>query len=146
MARVARSSLPDGIFHVYARGIAGSLPLFADDDDRRFFLALLARCVDAFRWRCHAFALLSTHYHLVVETTRANLSAGLHRLNWRYADHVNDRYERFGHVFASRFQARVIETEEYLYDACTYVLQNPVRAGLCDRPEDWPWTYSRYVA
>jgi REP element-mobilizing transposase RayT len=90
--------------------------------------------------------VLSTHYHLVVESTRADLSAGLHRLNWRYADHVNDRHDRFGHVFAERFQARVIETEEYLYDACAYVFQNPVQAGLCDRPQDWPWTYSRYAA
>ncbi len=144
MPRVARSSLPDGFFHVFSRGIDGGLPLFADDCDRRFFLALLARCVDAYRWSFHAYALMSTHYHLVMETTRADLSAGLQQLNWRYADHVNDSYERFGHVFAGRFQARVIESEEYLYAACAYVMQNPVAAGLCDNPEDWPWSYSRY--
>jgi hypothetical protein len=38
----------------------------------------------------------------------------------------------------------VIESEEYLYDACAYVFQNPVQAGLCDRSEDWPWSYCRF--
>jgi REP element-mobilizing transposase RayT len=146
MGRVARTSLPDGYFHVYARGIAGGSPIFVDDADRRAFLRLLARCVDRYRWACHAYTLLSTHYHLVLEATRTNLSAGLHQLNGRYAAHVNRRHSRFGHVFAERFQARVIESEEYLYDACAYVAQNPVAAGLCDAPEDWPWSYRRDVA
>ena len=59
---------------------------------------------------------------------------------------MNRRHGRFGHVFAERFQARVIESEEYLYDACAYVAQNPVAAGLCDAPEDWPWSYRRDAA
>jgi len=146
MGRIARSSLPDGYFHVYARGVASGSPVFADHDDRHVFLRLLDRCVERYRWTCHAYTVLTTHYHLVLETTRANLSAGLHQLNGRYADHVNTRHGRFGHVFAERYSARVIESEEYLYDACAYVTQNPVAAGLCDAPEEWPWSYSRYGA
>jgi putative transposase len=144
VTRVARTSLPDGYFHVYTRGIAGGSAVFADDADRAFFVELLARCIDRHRWTCHAYTLLSTHYHLVVEATRASLSSGLHQLNGRYAGRFNRRHGRFGHVFAERFQARVIESEAYLYDACAYVAQNPVAAGLCDAPEDWPWSYSRY--
>ena len=90
------------------------------------------------------YTVLSTHYHLVVEATCAGLSAGLHQPNGRYARRFNRRHGRFGHVFAERFQARLIETEDYLDDACMYVLQNPVAAGLCDAPEEWPWSYSRY--
>jgi len=144
MGRVPRTSLPDGYFHVYARGVATGVPLFIDDVDRRFFLALLALCAERHSWTCHAYALLSTHYHLVLETTRARVSGGAHQLNGHYANHVNARHGRFGHVFAERFQARAIESEDYLYDACAYVVQNPVKAGLCDRPEDWAWSYSRY--
>jgi hypothetical protein len=47
-------------------------------------------------------------------------------------------------VFADRSGARVIESEQYLYDACEYVLGNPARAGLCDRAEEWSWSYSSY--
>jgi REP element-mobilizing transposase RayT len=56
----------------------------------------------------------------------------------------NGKYGRFGHVFADRFSARAIEGEEYLFEACTYVVLNPVKAGLCESVEDWPWSYSRY--
>ncbi|HEU0303879.1 MAG TPA: hypothetical protein VFR32_04795 [Gaiellaceae bacterium] len=143
MPRVARTSLPDGHFHVYARGTFGT-PVFFDDHDRSVFVTALKSCVQRHRWTCHAYTLLSTHYHVVLEATRAQLTAGVHRLNTRHAQHVNARHGRFGHVFAERFSARVIESEDYLYDACAYVLQNPVHAGLCDRPEDWPWSYCRF--
>jgi putative transposase len=144
MSRVPRSSLPDGLFHVSSRGVADRDAIFRDDTDRRAFLVLLRDSVCKHDWTCHAFCLMGTHYHLVVDTLRVNLPRGLHRLNWLYALHFNDRYGLFGHVFADRFSARVIESEDYLYDACAYVMLNPVNAGLCDRVEDWPWSYSRY--
>jgi len=140
---VPRTSLPDGYFHVSARSVAGS-QIFVDDADRRVFLRLLRLWGQRQAWNCHAFSILSTHYHLVLETTRANLSAGLDGLNGRYARHFNKRHGLFGHVFAERFSARLIDGDEYLYDACEYVLLNPVKAGLCDRSEEWPWSYSRF--
>jgi putative transposase len=94
-------------------------------------------------WTCHALCLMGTHYHLVVETRRESLSSGLRWLNWLYAMHFNTKHGLFGHVFATRFSARAIESEQYLHEACTYVLLNPVRAGLCNRVEKWPWSYSR---
>ena len=144
MERVLRTSLPDGYFHVTARGVARRGHIFRDEDDRTMFLELLAESADAYDWTCHALCLMGTHYHLVLDTTCQALSAGLHRLNWLYAIRFNAKYRLFGHLFAGRFSARVIENEEYLRDACTYVLLNPVRAGLCDHLEQWPWSYYRH--
>jgi putative transposase len=141
---VPRTSLPDGYFHVAARGVDARGSIFRDDDDRKTFLALMRHAARRHRWACHAYCLMGTHYHLVLETRRASLSSGLHRLNWLYALHYNGKYGRFGHVFADRFSARVIESEEYLFEACAYVLLNPVKAGLCESVEDWPWSYSRF--
>jgi len=118
--------------------------VFVDEDDRETFVALLRDAARKHRWRCHAFCLMGTHYHLVLETRRADLSSGLHRLNWLYAMHFNRKHGRFGHVFADRFATRVIGSEEYLFEACAYVLLNPVKAGLCDDVDDWPWSYSRH--
>ncbi|OFW48371.1 MAG: hypothetical protein A2146_08935 [Actinobacteria bacterium RBG_16_67_10] len=87
---------------------------------------------------------MGSHYHLVVQTQRESLPRGLHRLNWLYATYFNRRHGRFGHVFANRFSARVIENEQYLYDACAYTVLNPVKAGLCERVEDWSWSYSSF--
>lgn len=143
MSRVNRTSLPDGYFHVVSRGVFGA-DVFRDGSDRRRFLRLLRSCETRHKWTCHAFCLMTTHYHLVVEAARAELSRGIQRLNGRYAREFNRRHDRFGHLFAERFSARVIEGDEYLFDACAYVVLNPVKAGLCLEPEHWPWSYNRY--
>jgi putative transposase len=142
MPRVPRTSLPDGWFHVVARGVPET-PIFLGDADRTQFVQLLGRIESKHAWICHAYCLMATHYHLALETTRSALSRGLGELNGTYARVFNRRHGRFGHLFSDRSSTRVIDSEEYLYDACSYVLLNPVKAGLCDRIEDWPWSYSR---
>jgi len=87
---------------------------------------------------------MTTHYHVILESTRYDLSRGLHRLNGVYAQAFNNRRGRFGHLFADRFESRVIESEEHLAAACRYVVLNPVRAGICAAPHEWPWNHSRY--
>jgi putative transposase len=114
---VPRSSLPDGFFHVAARGVASRGEIFRDDDDREVFLGFMRKTERGHRWRCHAYCLMGTHYHLVLATRSRDLSSGLHELNWLYAVHFNRKHDLFGHLFADRFSARVIESEEYLFDA-----------------------------
>ncbi len=143
--RVVRRDLPDGYFHVMSRGVP-ERAIFVDDDDRRAFLVLLQLCAERYEWTMHALCLMTTHYHLVLESTRVDLSRGLQRLNGRYAQAYNVRHSRFGHLFAGRFVARAIESERYVRHACQYVLENPVRAGICPSIDDWPWSHSRYEA
>ena len=86
---------------------------------------------------------MTNHYHLVVETELEHLSAGMQRLNGVYAQAFNRRNKRWGHLFGERFASWVVEDENHLARTIEYVLHNPVRAGLVDRPEDWPWSASR---
>jgi putative transposase len=143
MARGLRTALPDGTFHVGTRGVAETL-IFGDDVDRYVFLRFLTEVADRHAWFIHAFCLMGTHYHLVLRATRSDLSSGLHWLNGRYAQHYNRRHGRHGHLFGNRFFAEPLEDDEYLQTACDYVLQNPVRAGLCKSAEEWPWSRSAY--
>ena len=83
---------------------------------------------------------MTTHYHLLLESTRETLSRGMHRLNGLYAQRFNARHGRRGHVFEGRFQAYVAESEEHFLAALHYIRENPVRAGLCELPEEWPWS------
>lgn len=140
VTRVPRSSLPDGYFHVISCGIPET-PIFLGDADRRHFVDLLERVERRHRWVCHAYCLMTTHYHLVVAASRADLSDGLCQLNGTYSRRFNRRHGRFGHLFAARFSVRLIDSDEYLHEACSYVLLNPVKARLCERIEDWPWAY-----
>jgi putative transposase len=143
MPRLPRSALPDGFFHVWARGVASSV-VFRDGDDRTELFRLLGRSVRHYGWELYAACALSTHYHLVVEAPVGALSRGMHQLNWRYALYYNQRYDTFGHVFAERFKTRALLEEARVYDTCAYVLLNPVKARLCDRVEEWPWSFSRF--
>jgi putative transposase len=143
MPRVPRTTLPDGYFHVISRGVDGCA-IFRDNADRRAFLSYLQACTDRHSWIVHALCLMTTHYHLVVHSKRLDLSRGIQRLNGRHAQAFNERHGRFGHLFADRFTSRVIETERHMWEACRYVVENPVRARLCDAAEDWPWSHSRY--
>jgi putative transposase len=143
MARLPRCLLPDGVFHVTTRGV-GDSPIYCDDDDRLLFVDLLHATCERHGWECHAYCLMTTHYHLLVGSTREALSLGLHSLNGVYAQRFNKRYRRKGHLFGDRFWASVVEGDHHLPAACRYILLNPVRAGLCDLPEQWRWSGSPY--
>lgn len=143
MARLPRNVLPaESVYHVTARGVA-RCQIALDDHDRRFFLVLLAREVRREAWDCHAFCLMPNHYHLIVGTRLERLSRGLHRVNGILAQAFNAWHTRSGHLFGDRFTAFVIRDESHLRTAREYVLQNPVRAGLCDHAEEWRWSGSR---
>jgi REP element-mobilizing transposase RayT len=135
--------LSDGYFHANTHGV-DEIAIFRDDDDRRAFLRLLAYVVRKDRWTCHAFCLMTTHYHVVVEAVLEDLSAGFRRLNGVYAQRFNRRHGREGHLFGDRFWSEQIESDEHLAAACRYVVANPVRAGLCATPVEWRWNGSRY--
>jgi REP element-mobilizing transposase RayT len=143
MARPLRLEFPGAIYHVTARGNAQGA-IFLDDHDREGFLALFARVVKRYEWVCHAFCLMGNHFHLVVETPRPSLAAGMRQLNGVYAQTFNHRHRRSGHVFGERFKSVVVEKDEHLVAAAAYVVNNPVRAGLCGAAVDW--AYSSYRA
>jgi putative transposase len=140
VARPHRIVLPGGVYHVTARG-TGPIEIYRDDADRRCFLKRLAAVEQRFAWIRRALCLMGTHYHLLVETPQPNLSAGMHQLNGLYATLFNQRHGRVGALFQGRFRAVLVETEQQLAATRDYVAANPVRAGLCVRPEDWPWSW-----
>jgi REP-associated tyrosine transposase len=146
MARRARSTLPPyGVFHVNARGVE-QRAIFLDDSDRRLFLALFDLAQRRYRWHVLVFCLMTNHFHFVVEAAVSQLSRGMQLLNGRYAQHFNDRYERSGHLFQDRFHARHVDSDEYREIVCEYVLDNPVRAGICLVRDEWPWLGGAFYA
>jgi REP element-mobilizing transposase RayT len=107
-------------------------------------LKLLGTVSAALEWWCHSYCLMTTHYHFQIRTPQPNLGAGMQRLNGRYAAVFNDRHGESGHVFQGRYGSVVCESNEQMLVAFRYIAMNPVRAGLCSRPEDWRW--SSYAA
>ena len=138
MPRPLRDTV-SGIFHVTTRG-AGPCDVFLNDDDRTLFCSLLVQQLVRESWVCLSFCLMSTHFHLLLEVPDASLPAGMQRLNGFYARNFNLRHGRTGHLFGERYNAVRAESDEHMRELIRYIARNPVRAGLCDRPEDWYWS------
>jgi len=139
MARAFRTQVAGLLYHVTARGNRRE-PIFADDFDRQRFLGLTALVVRKYHWTCHAYCLMTTHYHLMITTREPNIGRGMQALNGRYAQSFNRRHKLAGHVFQDRYHSVVVEQESHLLELVRYIALNPVRAGLCSAPEDWRWS------
>lgn len=139
MARSLRIEIPGGLHHVTARGDRREA-IYLCDADRQRWLDLLGEVCARYNWQCHAYCLMDNHFHIVVETIDGNLSAGMRQLNGVYTQWHNRAHNRVGHVFQGRFKAIMVQREAYLLELARYVVLNPVRAGICNLPEDWPWS------
>ena len=145
MARPLRIEFPGALYHVTSRGNE-QRPIFRDDVDCTMFLTFLGQAVQRFGWSITAWVLMTNHYYLVIQTPEANLSRGMHWLNGTYAGWFNHRHKRSGHLFQGRFHAFLVERETYLRELLRYVVLNPVRAKMVERPEDYRWSSYRSTA
>ncbi|KQV43155.1 hypothetical protein ASE26_04570 [Duganella sp. Root198D2] len=87
---------------------------------------------------------MPNHYHLLMETVRANLSEAMHQLNASYCQHFNNRHRLTGHVIQGRFHAVTVARSEQLLAVARYISLNPVRAKLVNDAADWLWGSHRY--
>ena len=145
MPRKRRYETDEGFFHVTTHSVE-FLDLYRADDERELFLSILDRVVDKLKLLVHTYVLMTNHYHLLVSTPNANLADCMHVLNGEYALWVNKLRKRRGHVFDARYRPTVVERDEHLLEVLRYVVLNPVRAGICARAEDWPWSAHRALA
>ncbi|MGI9114658.1 MAG: hypothetical protein DLM52_05705 [Chthoniobacterales bacterium] len=148
MARLARIEYEGAIYHVLSRGDRRE-DIFWDDVDRSRFLELLERACDKTAWQVHAYCLMSNHFHLVIETPRANLVAGMKWFLGTYTMAFNRRHRLSGHLFAGRYKSLLVDESNplYLRAVCDYVHLNPARAGILEskeRLESWS-SYPSYL-
>ena len=143
MVRPLRIEFPGAVYHVTSRGNERKA-IFGDDQDRKIFLDTLEHVTNRYNWFCHAYCLMKNHYHLLIDTPDGNLSMGMRQLNGIYTQRFNRRHGRVGHLLQGRFKAVVVQKDSHLLEACRYVVLNPIRAKVVERPEQWVW--SSYVA
>jgi REP element-mobilizing transposase RayT len=145
MARPLRIEYAEAVYHITSRGNARR-SIFKDDKDRGMLLNILKKVNDRYHWFCHAYCLMSNHYHLVIETPDGNLSKGMRHLNGVYTMRFNRHHGSVGHVFQGRYKAILIQKESHLLEVCRYVVLNPVRAKVVEVPERWKWSSYRATA
>jgi REP element-mobilizing transposase RayT len=145
MARPLRIEYAGALYHVTSRGDRRE-DIYLDDADRLMFLEVLAEVCGRFQWVCHAYCLMSNHYHLLIETRESTLGQGMRQLNGVFTQRSNRRHHREGHVFQGRYKAILVQKEAYLLELARYVVLNPVRAGIVRSAREWPWSSYRATA
>jgi putative transposase len=142
MARPLRIEFPGAVYHVTSRGDRRE-PIFVDDEDRSALLNVLGQAMSRFDAQILAYCLMGNHYHFVLHTRKANLSAVMRHVNGVYTQSFNRRHDKVGHLFQGRFKAILVDRDAYLLEVCRYVELNPVRAGLVRKPQAWRWSSCR---
>jgi len=143
MPRIARAIAPGLPHHVVQRGNNRD-QVFFDREDRRRYLSLLKRYAEKWNSPVLAYCLMSNHVHLLTRpTSEASLYKMMQGLTLCYTQHINRKYGRTGRLWESRYHCCIVEQERYLWAAARYIEQNPVRARIVERAEEYSYSSAR---
>jgi len=140
MPRPPRFSFGGVYYHVLNRG-NNQAPVFHTPGDYRAMVRLIERACRRIRIYVLAYCLMPNHFHFVVLPVRdGDLSRWIQWLCTSHVRRYHRHYGKSGHVWQGRFKSFPIQDDEHLLTVLRYVERNPVRAGLVQRCEDWPWS------
>jgi len=116
--------------------------IFSAKADYNQFKSYLKKAQEKYGCRLHCYVLMQNHYHLLLETPHGNLGKVMHYLNGSYTGFFNRRTGRSGDLFQGRYKAILVDVDSYLLELSRYIHLNPVKAGIVEKPQDYP--YSSY--
>ena len=127
MSRPLRIDYPNAWYHVMNRG-RRSETIFSDKEDYIGFLELMQEACSMFNLRVSAYCLMSNHYHILLQTPEANHSRCMRHINGIYIQRYNRRYHTDGQLFRGRFNAILVEVDNYLLELVKYIHRNPLQS------------------
>jgi len=142
MPRVNRVSVGGEIYHCINRSNE-RVTIFNNDDEYRHFESLLLEGVELIGMRILAYCIMPNHWHLVLHPQHDGEMGEFMR--WVTTTHVRQRRSKtdtigHGHLYQGTYKSFPVETETYLQQLMVYVEQNPLRAKLVKKAEDWKWS------
>jgi len=143
MARPMRIEYEGAFYHVTSRGNERK-EIFGGPKDYARFKHYVSEAQDKYDFVLHGYVLMTNHYHLILETNRANLHQIMHYINGSYTTYFNRLNGRSGHLFQGRYKGIVIDVDNYLLELSRYLHLNPVRAGMIKRPEEYGHSSYRF--
>ena len=141
MPRTARIAPKEFVYHVLTRG-NNKQDIFKDEEDHQKYIDILLKYKEKYKFKLYQYVLMTNHVHLVIEPTNAGgeLSQIMKGINLSYAQHYKTKYKYTGHFWQDRFKSIIVAKDEYLLACGSYLELNPVRAGMVNRPKEYPWS------
>ena len=145
MPRQARIKSKSGIYHVMLRGI-NQQQIFEEKEDYEKYIQILKDCKAISEFTLYAYCLMGNHIHLLIKPEKEPLEQIFKRISVRFIYWYNIKYQRTGHLFQDRFKSEPVEDDVYFSTVLRYIHQNPVKAGICKKPEDYKYSsYREYI-
>ena len=142
MSRFPRNYIKTTFFHVITQGINKNY-IFEKAEDIKYHIKTMYKLSTQHEIKIIAYCIMNNHLHMLLKTDNIKeLSKYMQRLNTTYAKYYNKKYNRVGYVFRDRYKSEGIYSEEHLYNCIKYIYDNPVKAGICNKAEEYP--YSNY--
>lgn len=140
MPRIGRVVAAGFPHHVIQRG-NNRAHIFFDEKDRKQYLSLLKKYSVKWESPIMAYCLMSNHVHLLTKpAANESLYKMMQGLTLCYTQYVNRMYQRTGRLWESRYHSCIVDQEKYLWAVARYIEQNPVRAGMAEKPEDYHYS------
>ena len=142
MSRQARSDLKTNLFHIMVQGINKSY-IFNDSIDIKYYIKLLYELNNQHNIQIIAYCVMNNHTHILIKSENIDeMSKFMKRVNVKFSRYYNKKHNRVGYVFRDRFKSQGIYSEKHMYNCIRYIYENPVKAGICKSPDEYP--YSNY--
>ncbi len=139
MARLARPVIPGYPHQVTQRGNYNQV-VFEESDDYRRYLDWLHLYTSRYGLDIWAYCLIENHVHFVcIPKDGDSLARTFNTLHMRYAQYFNAKRDLSGHLWKGRFLSCALDPKS-TYEEVRHIENNPVRYGLVDRAEDYPWS------
>jgi len=147
MPRPPRIEYEGAFHHVMNRG-RHNQAIYLEDKDYEAFLTTLSEVTKEYHAVIHAYCLMSNHYHLLIETPKANLSQIMKHVNGLYTQRFNRKYKKDGALFRGRYKSILVDEEAYLLQLTRYIHRNPVevKKKMVKQLSDYRWSsYPAYI-
>lgn len=145
MARVARKQSETGIYHIMLRG-NNRQQIFLDDEDNETFIGIIKEYKVICNFSLLAYCLMGNHIHILIKTNEIPVANIMKRIVVKFVYYYNIKYSRVGHLFQDRFKSEPVENDEYLFQVVRYIHQNPLKAGICNRIDEYKYSsYNDYM-
>jgi REP-associated tyrosine transposase len=143
MPRIARAVAIDFPHHITQRG-NNRAPIFFDDEDRHLYCETLSRYSKQYHLEIWAYCLMGNHVHLLAVPRKADsMAKGIGLTNLVYTQYINRKLRNSGRIWQNRFFSCAVQKESYLWSVARYIEQNPVKARLTERAEEYPWSSAK---